>query len=132
MGDVEHLQVPASPDQRVILVVDDESVVVNIARITLEAAGFLVLTACDGEQALQVSREFPGPIHALVSDIIMPKLDGVALSEQLLCERPKIKVLLMSGQVEQPVEGRPFMAKPFQLEELKQRVRQLLARADAA
>jgi CheY-like chemotaxis protein len=131
MKDLGHLRPPRA-DQPVILVVDDEVVVIDIARLVLEAAGFVVLTACDGEQALQRSREFPGTIDVLVSDVVMPKLDGLALSSQILRERPMIQVLLMSGQVDRPIEGLAFLPKPFHLEVLKQRVWQLLARADAA
>jgi DNA-binding response OmpR family regulator len=86
-----------------------------------------VLTASDGKQALELSRKFPGTIHALVSDVVMPKLDGLGLCKQILRERPAIKVLLMSASGE-PVAGVPFLHKPFNLEELKQKVRQLLSR----
>ena len=55
-----------------------------------------MLTAEDGEQALQVSRKFPTTIHLLLSDVLMPKLGGMTLREQTLRERPAIKVLLLS------------------------------------
>jgi CheY-like chemotaxis protein len=91
----------------------------------LEATGMFVLTARDGKQALELSRKFPGTIHALVSDIVMPNLDGLGLCEQILRERPAIKVLLMSASGG-PVDGVPFLHKPFKLEELKQKVWQLV------
>jgi DNA-binding NtrC family response regulator len=125
MEDPNHLR-PSQPDQPVILVADDETIVCNVVRIGLEAAGFFVLTASDGEQALLLSRKFPGAIHGLVSDVKMPNLDGLALREQILRERPGIKVLLMSGQVDAPVAGVPFLPKPFKLDEMKLRVRQLV------
>jgi CheY-like chemotaxis protein len=65
--------------------------------MALETIGMFVLTASDGEQALELSRKFPGAIHALVSDIIMTNPDGLGLCKQILQERPAIKVLLMSG-----------------------------------
>src|SRR5580658_3397899 len=125
MEDPDHLR-PSQPDQPVILVADDETIVCNVVRIGLEAAGFFVLTASDGEQALLLSRKFPGAIHGLVSDVKMPNLDGLALREQILRERPGIKVLLMSGHVEEPLAGVPLLQKPFKLEHLKLRVRQLV------
>jgi len=111
-----------------VLVADDEEFICQLARVALEAAGFLVLTAKDGEEALKLSRSFPGIIHVLVSDIVMPKVNGLALREQILRERPRIQVLLMSGQTEQRIEDAAFLPKPFKLEDLKQRVRQLLGR----
>jgi DNA-binding NtrC family response regulator len=126
---LEHLR-PADPDQPVILVAEDESVVRHIVRIALEAAGLFVLTAVDWEQALGLSRSFPGKIDALVSDVLMPNLDGVRLHEQILRERPGIKVLLMSGTGSHlPIKEVPFLRKPFQVEELKTRVRHLVGSA---
>ena len=117
-------------EKPVILVVDDEDSVRNFIRYILETAGYAVLTAADGEQALQVSRTFPTTIHLLVSDVLMPKLGGMELCEQILRERPALKVLLMSGTVvEQPREGVAFLRKPFRAEILRDHVRRLLPAA---
>jgi CheY-like chemotaxis protein len=107
-------------------VAEDEAVMCNVVRIALEKMGLFVLTASDGKQALELSRKFPGKIDAIVSDIVMPHLDGLGLCQQILSERPAIKILLMSG-TNVPVEGVPFLRKPFLLEELKQKMRQLMA-----
>ena len=88
--------------------------------------GYFVLTAEDGEQALDLSRGFHGTIHVVVSDMAMPKLNGIALREQILCERPRVKVLLMSGSAGQPFEGVAFLPKPFSPGQLEQGVQQLL------
>jgi two-component system, cell cycle sensor histidine kinase and response regulator CckA len=117
---------PAQPDQPVILVADDEVTIRNIARLTLEEAGYFVLTAGDGEQALDLSRGFHGTIHVLVSDMVMPNLDGMALREQILRERPTVKVLLMSGSADRPLRGVAFLPKPFETVELEQRVQELV------
>jgi DNA-binding NtrC family response regulator len=109
-----------------VLVVDDEEMICQLARMTLEAAGFFVLAAGNGEQALMLSRRFPGTIHVLVSDIVMPRMSGLALRQQILRERPAIQVLLMSGQMDHPLEGAAFLPKPFRVEDLIERVRQLL------
>jgi len=84
-----------------------------------------VLAASDGNEALELSRKFPGTIHALVSDIVMPHLDGLGLYEQIRRERPAIQVLLMSGTAGS-TDGVPFIRKPFRLEEFKQKVLQLV------
>ena len=113
-------------DKPVILVADDETPVRELVRHILETAGYAVLTAADGEQALQVSRTFSSTIHLLLSDVLMPKLGGMALREQILRERPGMKVLLLSGTVEEPPEGVEFLRKPFEAEILTQLVRRLL------
>jgi two-component system, cell cycle sensor histidine kinase and response regulator CckA len=114
-----------------ILVVDDEELLRDFMRDSLETAGYVVLTATNGEEALQLSRAFPTTIHLMVSDVIMPKLGGVALRERILQERPAIKVLLVSGTVEQPLQGVEFLRKPFQAETLRNHVRRLLLDAQA-
>jgi two-component system, cell cycle sensor histidine kinase and response regulator CckA len=127
MEDPEHLR-PARPDQMVILIVDDEVMVQNFARIILEADGYFILTAHDGEEALHISRSFPGTIHAVLSDVRMPKMDGMQLRERILKDRPGLPILLMSGCVDvQPPSNVPFLAKPFDPAALKGRIRQLLA-----
>jgi two-component system cell cycle sensor histidine kinase/response regulator CckA len=128
MEDPEHLR-PSHPDQLVILVVDDEVIVRNVARITLEADGYFVLDAHDGEEALHISRRFPGTIHAVLSDVVMPEIDGLQLRERILTERPGIKVLLMSGRMDSLPTCLPFLAKPYSPAVLKDRIRQLLASA---
>ena len=117
---------PTPSDQPIVLVADDEAAIRNIVRFTLEETGYFVLTAEDGEQALDLSRGFHGTIHVVVSDMAMPKLNGIALREQILCERPRVKVLLMSGSAGQPFEGVAFLPKPFQLVDPEQRVQHLL------
>jgi two-component system cell cycle sensor histidine kinase/response regulator CckA len=126
---VQELAQTARPDQSVVLVADDEVVVRDFARIVLEAEGYFVLTAGDGEQALSISRQYVGTIHALLSDVDMPDLDGLELRRQLLMERPEIRVLLMSGRSQNPGADIPFLTKPFGPTELKQRIRKLLVRA---
>ena len=116
-------------DKPVILVADDETPVRELVRHILETAGYAVLTAADGEQALQVSRTFSSTIHLLLSDVLMPKLGGMALREQILRERPAMKVLLLSGAAEQLPEGVEFLRKPFQAEILTCHARRLCQQA---
>src|SRR5579872_1244282 len=125
MNAPRHL-LPAVSDQVVILLADDEPVVRNVASIVLDAEGYFVLAAADGEEALQLSRRFPGNIHLLLSDIRMPRLDGLGLRDCIAAERPATKILLMSGQTDLPAL-QPFLRKPFNPVELKQAVRRTLA-----
>jgi DNA-binding NtrC family response regulator len=114
-------------DPYVALIADDEAIIRNTLRLALESGGFFVLTASDGEEALRISRKFVGTIDILVSDMVMPKLDGVALYEQVLRERPTMKVLLISAYVNAPLNGVPFLRKPFHLNAFKQCVSEILA-----
>jgi len=90
------------------LIAEDEGLIMTVARMALEREGYLVLTAEDGEEALDVSRKFPGSIHALVADVSMPKMDGIELRKRIVAERPGIKVLLTSAFVHAPVQRVPF------------------------
>ena len=129
MQNPENLR-PSRQDQTVILVVDDEVMIRNVARLVLERESYFILTAHDGEEALHLSREFPGTIHGVLSDVRMPKMDGLQLRERILKDRPGIPILLMSGCVDAPPPSNvPFLAKPFDPPLLIGRIRQLLASA---
>jgi two-component system, cell cycle sensor histidine kinase and response regulator CckA len=120
----EHLQ-PLHPDQTVVLLAEDEVMVQNIVRLTLEAAGYFVLTAHDGEEALQLSRNYTGPIQLLLTDILMPRMTGLELCRHMQSERPQTKILVMSG-THHPGTQFPYLAKPFAPEKLREAVRQVL------
>ena len=122
-----------------ILVVDDEPDVCELARDCLVAAGYRVLEATDGEEALRIAEAHTEPIHLLPTDVVMPRLNGVALAGQLTRRRPDTKVLYMSGfavvgaQLEQlsgPTlePGDPILPKPFTAEALTRKVHEVLAR----
>ena len=122
-----------------ILVVDDEPDVCELARDCLVAAGYRVLEATDGEVALRIAEAHTEPIHLLPTDVVMPRLNGVALAGQLTRRRPDTKVLYMSGfavvgaQLEQlsgPTlePGDPILPKPFTAEALTRKVHEVLAR----
>ena len=125
---------PSQPGRTVVLIAEDDVMLRNMVRVALEDEGYFVLAAGDGEQALSMSRQFPGTIHALLSDVKMPNLDGLELRKTILTERPGIKILLMSGYTESPVENIPVLWKPFVVGVLTQRVRDLLdpAASDSA
>ena len=115
--------------QFVILVAEDDQLVRNVIRITLAREGYIVLDATDGAHALEISRGYDGTIHVLLTDVIMPNMDGLELSDHITRERPGIKVLLMSGKtsaesrVEQSMQ---FLRKPFLPKTLRERVSVML------
>ena len=101
----------------VILLAEDDVGVQFLVWRLLKADGFTVLTASDGKAALEVSRNHPGSIDLVLSDVEMPEMDGLELCQTLASERPGIKVLMMSGvasrKEESSMNGLPFLQKPF-------------------
>jgi two-component system cell cycle sensor histidine kinase/response regulator CckA len=110
----------------VVLLADDELVVRSLAQSILTRAGYRVLNAVDGEHALEVSRGYSGPIDILLTDVKMPKMDGVELSARIIMERPGIKILFMSGKEsgELMVHGKKmeFLRKPFAARDLSEKI----------
>ncbi len=116
-----------------VLVVEDEVLVRQMVRDILTTHGYLVLTAQDGVEALQVAAEHEGPIHLLLTDVVMPRLGGRALAERLHLSRPETRLLYMSGYTGRSIahhgvleDSAHFLSKPFDVEELLQRVRDIL------
>jgi two-component system, cell cycle sensor histidine kinase and response regulator CckA len=113
----------------VILVAEDDQLVRNVVRTTLIRAGYTVLDAKDGAHALEISRGYDGMIHALLTDVIMPNMDGLELSDHITRERPGIKVLLMSGKTSAESlvgESMQFLRKPFLPNTLRERLSVIL------
>ncbi len=125
---------PAGGTETVLLVEDDQDVR-DLNRVVLEEAGYTVIEAVDGREALEKIREGNGPIHILVSDIIMPNLDGKTLYDEVMKVRPDMKALFISGYAEDTLDARGlfkdehnFLPKPVLPSELLQRVREILDR----
>jgi len=116
-----------------ILLVEDSDVVRDVITRMLEDAGFTVLPASGGEEALSISRRKDAPFDLLLTDIVMPEISGVELADRLERERPDMRILFMTGYAEEVVvnEGilgkrRECIGKPFTREEITKRVRKLL------
>jgi|HubBroStandDraft_6_1064221.scaffolds.fasta_scaffold67129_2 CheY-like chemotaxis protein len=114
-----------------ILVVDDEAPVRALARDILLGAGYRVLEAEDGEQALRVVEEHRGAIHVLLTDIMMPGITGKELANRLAAVRTDTKTIFMSGRASEVVSAAgvlipvdAFVAKPFTVERLLNKVRE--------
>ncbi len=115
-----------------ILVVEDESMVREVAVSSLESAGYRVLSAADAEAALELARRHDGPVDLLVTDVIMPGLSGPQLARRFLDDRPDVPVLYVSGYV-QDTAGRDgfsprgaFLPKPYTPDQLGHKVGEML------
>ena len=116
-----------------LLLVEDEASVRQAARQFLSQSGYTVLDANDGADALRASRQHRGPIHLMITDVVMPKMAGPKLAELLADERPDMKVLFVSGYAEKTVLQHGtvdlttgFLQKPFSLKTLARKVREVL------
>ena len=112
---MEH-PIGAQDNQRTILVVDDDPVILKFVSRLLIDSDYHVLTATSGVTALQQSKDYKGEIHLLLSDFQMPVMSGIELATQMSLERPQLKVLMMSGFTAGMLvlnEGWHFLAKPF-------------------
>jgi CheY-like chemotaxis protein len=122
--------------RHVVLLAEDDPLVRNLVSTVLLRDGYSVLVACDGEEALQVSRSYSGQIDVLLSDVVMPKMSGLNLAVSIRTERPATRSLLMSGKLGSEIirESREldFLRKPFVPEELRQKLREILSRAPEA
>jgi signal transduction histidine kinase len=118
-----------------VLVVEDEAGVRELACQFLRVKGYTVLGAEGGSEALEVARTHPGVIHLLLSDMVMPRMNGGELAAQLKATRPGIRVAFMSGYSEfsrgdlgRGFPEAPVLQKPFSPASLVQIVREALAR----
>ena len=137
-GDVEEEDIAPVPAPRTrgrgtVLLVEDEETVRRIAERVLTRGGYDVLTAGEGAEAMALSRQHSGMIQVLVTDLVMPRMNGSDLARRLMAERPGIRVLFISGydrdaaRTAGPLEpGTDFIEKPFSPETLLERVARLL------
>jgi PAS domain S-box-containing protein len=118
-----------------VLIAEDEAMVRSLAREVLEEAGYRVLEAEDGEQAVRLAVGHDGPMHAFLSDVVMPGMTGPEAAERIRAVRPEVRVLYMSGHADYPAieSGKtagdaPLLAKPFSPSALTARIREILDR----
>jgi two-component system cell cycle sensor histidine kinase/response regulator CckA len=116
-----------------ILLVEDELPVRKLAQRVLERAGYSVVVAAEAQSAVALANRYPGPIHLLVADMMLPGLSGRELAAQLTIHRPAIKVIYISGTTDDAIArhrvlapGTEFLQKPFALGQLLQKVRKVL------
>jgi CheY-like chemotaxis protein len=119
-----------------ILVVEDQREVRELTRIILEGYGYHVLDAANGQEAIRVCQPHAGTIHAVVTDVVMPGMNGWDLAARLTALRPEIRVLFMSGYIDNVAMRQTvfdgavdFIQKPFTPEGLARKLRESLNRS---
>ena len=117
-----------------ILVVEDENAVRTLVRDALRDSGYTVIDACHGREAITIAEEHEETIHLLLTDVIMPEMNGVELARTLSPRRPDMKVLYMTGYAEGGIIDRHelqadanLLRKPFTPDGLSRKVREILA-----
>jgi len=134
------LQLVLPPQRPVtILIVEDNENLRNLLQRTLEGVGFSVLSAADGAVALDLCQQHDGAIDVMVSDIVMPRLNGLQLAEQVRAARPEMKFLFITGFADEFPElrglikgGATILEKPFLPSELLLGVEDMLNDGKAA
>ena len=138
MGEVEQAWTetaaePAMRGHETILLVEDEPAILAMTRKMLEMQGFAVLAANTPDEALRLAREHPNEIHLLVTDVVMPGMNGWDLAQKLQAIFPSLKNLFMSGYTADIIahhgvlaEGVAFIQKPFSRQDLASNVRKVL------
>ena len=116
-----------------ILLVDDEAAILEIGTFILTQQGYTVLTAASPAKALVLSQEHPGSIDLLITDIIMPEMNGRELAARITAARPRLKILYISGYTADIIApdgeleaGMQFLEKPFSMKSLRQKVHEVL------
>ena len=137
-GEAEKEQPSIGPDKLVkgtetILLVEDEEALRKMTRELLEKSGYTVLEAGDGLEALEIGQQHKGPIHLLLTDVVMPRMGGPALAKSAAVLHPELKVLYMSGYTGHSDAGRALLSaesellqKPFTRDALLRKMREML------
>jgi PAS domain S-box-containing protein len=140
---LEHALLSPEPQparaRETVLLAEDEELVRKMAKRVCESAGYQVIVAPDGVEALRLAAAYPEPIHVLITDVVMPRLGGRELAEQLTRQRPGLPVLYMSGYTQDVVidhgvahQGLAFLQKPFTQAALLYKLRELLGEGTRA
>jgi len=119
-----------------VLIVEDETLVLEVGRQILERLGYAVLSAVSPGEAVTMARKYSGEIHLLITDVVLPEMSGKNLTEEMIKIRPGIKTLFMSGYTADIIaphgileKGVHFVQKPFTTESLGRKVREVLDKA---
>jgi len=128
--------VKAARFSRIVLLVEDDAGVRDVSARALRAGGFQVLAAAGAGEAMELAARSPGPIDVLVTDVVMPGVNGEALAEELRRRRPDLRILYVSGYPDDIIgrhgvldRGVELLAKPFTPVNLVDRVGALMSGA---
>ena len=117
-----------------ILIVEDDPALLQVTHRSLEEVGYAILEARSSKEAIDISESHTGPIHLMVTDVVLPGMSGVKLAAYLSAQRPEMKVLYVSGYTNDTVfhhgvlePGLAFLQKPFSARTLARRVGEVLA-----
>ncbi len=126
-------QVKPPGGRETVLIVEDEQAILNLGKAVLERLGYAVLSASSPRQAIEIAQDFDKAIHLLITDVVMPEMDGRELANSLTRIKPGLKCLYMSGYPAEVIadhgileQGVRFIPKPFSVKELSETVRQVL------
>ena len=126
---------PMVPGHETILLVEDEPMILKMTSLMLKQMGFHVLPASTPHEAIRLAQEYTGEISLLMTDVIMPEMNGSELAKRLSSQSPHLKLLFMSGYTANIIsqhgvldEGVHFIQKPFTKNELITRIRDVLER----
>jgi two-component system, cell cycle sensor histidine kinase and response regulator CckA len=113
-----------------ILIAEDEPVVRNMVRAIIQREGYSFLVAAHGEEAMTLSQAYPDEIHLLLTDVKMPRMNGLELAAEIMKTRRGIRVLVMSGELSSEVRkanlALPFLKKPFTPRRFLEKLQQVL------
>jgi signal transduction histidine kinase len=117
-----------------LLLVEDEDEIRELATLMLEGRGYTVLGAANAENALELAKKHLSEIHALITDVVMPRINGVQLAEMLVAMKPDIRILFVSGHCRESVSPETlsankaeYLQKPYRSDSLLSAVQQVLA-----
>ena len=126
-------QPPANSGTETLLIVENEAAIRNLLQMALRKNGYTVLAAESGREALHLVSAHSGPIHLLITDVMMPDIDGPELVRRLSAIRPETRTLFMSGYMDDALGEQGvlpssvnFIQKPFSPSTIAQKVRDIL------
>ncbi len=128
---VEEIALSAEPHKHTILIIDDEEIIRDVGRSILESSGYRVVTASNGKEAVDIYRRMHKEINIVITDLVMPVMDGMATFEELKKINPDVKVIVSSGYSpdSEKIKGKGiagFINKPFRVSEITKLVKDVL------
>jgi|GEM_PF-1215511 len=132
-GDAQAAQQEVPGGQETVLLVEDEKMILDITAMILERLGYYVLKCGSSREALDLAAGYRGPIHLILTDVVMPEMNGAELAQKVLEIHPRAKLLVMSGYTADIIASHGvaagevnFIQKPFNMKTLSEKLREVL------